>query len=248
MRFTLTKLFLAVALLALACGGLFYRTNFWGDAILTLTVAMFVVVILGTIGRQGRERVAGLAFGIIGLAYALLIACSQFQGIRESLLTNYPIAMAAKTLRVFGPLYSPAPAYFPATTYAPPPSAAPVAAAPSPSPPENTPAATPTSPVALSGSQADVVVGESSTAPQISSPTTAPYFPPAVPPPSYFSPSPAFDLSLQVIISSAFSYGTNSWYFFLIGHCVWSWLFAVLGAWFAGRMYDRRKSALTAAS
>jgi hypothetical protein len=27
--------------------------------------------------------------------------------------------------------------------------------------------------------------------------------------------------------------------FFLIGHCVFSWLFAVLAAWLAGRMWDR---------
>jgi hypothetical protein len=31
--------------------------------------------------------------------------------------------------------------------------------------------------------------------------------------------------------------------FFLVGHCVFSWLFAVLAAWFAGRMYDRRERA-----
>jgi hypothetical protein len=29
---------------------------------------------------------------------------------------------------------------------------------------------------------------------------------------------------------------------FLIGHCVWSWLFALLGGWFAGSMYARRNS------
>jgi hypothetical protein len=31
--------------------------------------------------------------------------------------------------------------------------------------------------------------------------------------------------------------------FHIIGHCVFSWLFAVLAAWFAGRMYDRRERA-----
>jgi hypothetical protein len=29
--------------------------------------------------------------------------------------------------------------------------------------------------------------------------------------------------------------------FNVIGHCVFSWLFAILAAWFAGRMYDRRE-------
>lgn len=28
--------------------------------------------------------------------------------------------------------------------------------------------------------------------------------------------------------------------FFLIGHCVWSWLFALLAGWFAGSQYQRR--------
>jgi hypothetical protein len=30
---------------------------------------------------------------------------------------------------------------------------------------------------------------------------------------------------------------------FTICHCVFSWMFAVLAAWFAGRMYDRRVKA-----
>jgi hypothetical protein len=30
--------------------------------------------------------------------------------------------------------------------------------------------------------------------------------------------------------------------FFLIGHCVWSWLFALLGGWFASSMYAKRNS------
>jgi hypothetical protein len=31
--------------------------------------------------------------------------------------------------------------------------------------------------------------------------------------------------------------------FFLIGHCVWSWVFALLAGWFAGSQYQRRVSA-----
>jgi hypothetical protein len=33
--------------------------------------------------------------------------------------------------------------------------------------------------------------------------------------------------------------------YFLIGHCVWSWLIALLAAWFAGRMYARRQATPT---
>jgi hypothetical protein len=37
------------------------------------------------------------------------------------------------------------------------------------------------------------------------------------------------------------SAGTAIGRFFLIGHCVWSWLFALVAAWFAGRIYARRE-------
>lgn len=223
MRFTLNKLFVAVALLALACSGMFYRTGLWADSIFTLTVVLLIGVLFWAMGRSGRQRAAGLAGGIVGLGYLFVLTSALFAVIRESLLTNYPLAWTARAMRVDGPTYM-TPSYGPAVY-----TAAPVII------PDADVSATPSG---ITPAAAPAPIYDPSLVPTTMPPPTAvpvPYFP---------------QYTIKMLITYGLSFGNEGMpisHFFLIGHCVWSWLIALLGAWLAGRMYDRRERAARAA-
>jgi hypothetical protein len=237
MRFTLNKLFIAVALLAIACSGMFYRTSLWADSIFTLTVALLIGVLLWAMGQSGRQRAAGLGGGVVALGYLLLLTSTQFQGIRESLLTNYPIAWAARALPAEGPS---APPYLEPITASPPPSfvCGGIVVAPDPAIDGSEIA-----PSETSSEEASVEAATPIADPFLGAQTT--------PPPSVAVLAPNVpQYTIKTLINYGLSFGNEGMpisNFFLIGHCVWSWLLAVLGAWFAGRMYDRRERAARAA-
>jgi hypothetical protein len=129
-----------------------------------------------------------LTFAVVGLGYLLFVAMNIFGGARESAVTNYPLACAAKVLRCYEPTYVVPGVTFPVSGYVP-----------------------------SAGTRIPVVHNE---------------------PP------------VKSIIYQAFSPGfgaTPLGAFFVVGHCFFSWLFAVLAAWFAGRMYDRRERAISEA-
>jgi hypothetical protein len=174
LRFTLGKMFLAVAFLAIAFTGMLYRTRWWGHGIFTFTIAMYVVCAIWAFSLRGRTLAAAIAFSLAGGAYLLFFSSAVG---RDALLTNDPIALMARALSLPG-----------AASYG----------------QNNWAASNP------QGSTANL------------------------------------EWSMENITNRAWPWPPPLLYgelhaFMIIGHCVFSWLFAVVGAWFAGRMYDRRK-------
>jgi hypothetical protein len=169
MRFTLLKLLLAVAILALACAGMTNLNRWWLSGIVTLTIAVYSVAVLEMIASQGRQRAALLGFCAMGFGYFLLVS-NLFFGSGKWLLTNVPIAWVARAMQLG--VDAPVPA--------------------------------------ASGDGTNVISG------------------PTVPP---------LDVYIESVMGGIY-YTTPVTIFFVIAQCVWSWLFAVLGAWFVGRMYD----------
>jgi hypothetical protein len=174
MRFTLGKMFVVVALLAVAFAGMLYRTRWWGHGIFSFSVAMYIAVAIWAIRLRGRSLVAALAFALAGGTYLLFFSSTVG---RDALITNEPIALMAQALKLPG-----------------------------------TEGANPQG----------VWTG-------------------------YGSPSGSTGLqsSLEETTNRAWPWPPPALYaeihaFILIGHCIFSWLFALLAAWFAGRMYDRR--------
>src|SRR5262245_23967898 len=102
MRFTLSKLFIAVAMLALACAGMIYRNRWWTDAIITLTVLLFAVMALRAIGLRGRDRVFAIAFSVVGTVYLVLTMTDLCQIIGGSLPSNHVLAAAWKLTQGVG--------------------------------------------------------------------------------------------------------------------------------------------------
>src|SRR5262245_49016166 len=197
MRFTLAKLFLAVALIALACAGMVSPTSSWTAAILSMSVLLYVVVAIRAIGLDRRPQIASLIFTLVGGGYLLLATCSIFPLFSRSLLTNYPLALIARAREVRGVPY----AYTPAA---------------------------PTS--AYSTVPA--------TSPYPAVPTSSPYLVAGTP--VNASPAPVDSVISQAALNVNST--TDLTNFFLIGHCVWSWLFALLAGWFAGWIYAKRKN------
>jgi hypothetical protein len=155
MRFNLRFLFLAIALLALACAGLMYHTSAWASSIWMVTWTFIVFAVVKAVSTSGRSRVRCISFAFAGVAY--LAVCKTTSFAEEGFPTNQLIASIAKiTVRKTDNLDS----------------------------------------------------------------------------------------------TQIAAYGLNPAYgnllfarFFNIGHCLFSWIFALLAAWFAGRMYDRRERA-----
>jgi len=166
MRFSLSQILLAVAMVALACAAMTVRNHWWADAIVTITVLLYVITALRAIGLRGRDRIFAIVFAIVGLSYLLLMTSDAFQTIRMSIPTRYPLGVAWKWL----------------------------------------------------------------TNPKM--PTQNNPFGPAVTVPK--------EASIEYIVASAQSSNGADGMFFLVGHCVWSWMLALLAGWFAARTYARR--------
>lgn len=183
MRFTLGKMFLAVAVLAIAFAGMKYRTGLWASSIFTLTLVVFAFAVLQAIRLSARGRIAAAVFAVAGTAYLLLATTAVFNGPRQLLVTNYPLAWALTAIQSSA------------------------VQTPTPYPPGDDP--------------------------------FAPMSPFDVPDPF---PNWSVETTMQFVLSSS---GENRYpllyNFFVIGHCVFSWLFAMFAGWVAGRMYDRRK-------
>jgi hypothetical protein len=205
MRFTLLRMLVAVAMIALACAGLIYHTLGWTSVVVTATVALFFFMALRSLGQEPQERAFCLGFATVGGAY-LFLATTHISSIRESLCTNYPLAFAAQTAAEHGAdLGTATPIFFPQPVYS--------------------------------------AAGLTS--------TVSPYLQLMPDGSTLFRPNPTpgilatmqSDCPLDQIISTATSYGNSLpiGRLFLIGHCVWSWLFALAGGWFAARMIASRR-------
>jgi hypothetical protein len=187
MRFTLGKMFLAVAVLALACAGMMYRTRLWASGIFSLTLIFFVVALLQVIRLHGRERIVAVVLSATGLAYLIFATAAPFHGARELLVTNYPLAWAAKWLGV-------------ATIV------------------------NPGGPNTISYVTSTGTTGV---------PTTS----------MIVVPQTEWDTETTIAMGTSAEDGNDPLrHFFIIGHCLFACLFAVLGGWFGGRMVDRRKA------
>jgi hypothetical protein len=228
MRFTLPKLFLVVAMTALACAGMLSPTHGWASSIVSLTVALFVVTAIRAIGLRGRERAFVITFAIVGGSYLLAATCFQSRSIARALVTNYPLALFALAQErvpiATGPTYFAAPAYYaPAVSSDGSVSMAPIS---------------PGAPAVIAPPTSSAQVPPSST-------------PTVTPPSATILPSPPLpalarqSIPLDTIILMGLSYDDEQLPLvrtFLIGHCVWSWLIALLAGWFAGRVYAQREN------
>ena len=96
MRFSLSKIFVAIAVIALGCAGLVGRSQWWMDAIVTLTILLFAWMALRAIGLQGRDRAFCQGFALIGVAYLVLAILSMVSEAPDLLLTNLLFAVAEK--------------------------------------------------------------------------------------------------------------------------------------------------------
>lgn len=91
MHFSLSKLFLAVTMAALACAGMLSPTHLWSTSITSLTIALFTLTAIRAIGLAGRERAFAITFALVGSGYLLL----AIAGVNETLITNYSLALLA---------------------------------------------------------------------------------------------------------------------------------------------------------
>jgi hypothetical protein len=205
MQFTLPKLFLIVALTAVACAAMLSPTHPWATAIATLTIVMFGFAAIRAIQSRARDRVFAIVFATAGFGYLLLALSPATSPVGRSLVTNYPIAwfVTMRDPQLFAPPALPSAT---SSAYLP-------------------PAATPASAV-----------------PMVTTRTTLPNGTWVA------SPAIAQNGSLEPIVFLGFEFDDQ--YnpvpkYFLIGHCVWSWLIALLAGWFAGRMYAKRQPAAT---
>jgi hypothetical protein len=99
MRFSLSQLFLAVTIIALACAGMLARERWLTDCIFSLTIVLYVACALRALRLDGLKRWRAMGFATIGGGYLLLATLNHA---RESLLTNNPLAMAAMALQLRG--------------------------------------------------------------------------------------------------------------------------------------------------
>src|SRR5262245_55223386 len=73
MRFTIKWLFLAVAMLALACAGLMYRTMVWAEIIFAISLLLFSSQFIRAVFAKPAERAGNIAFAVVGISYLLLV-------------------------------------------------------------------------------------------------------------------------------------------------------------------------------
>ena len=216
MRFTLIKAFVAITFVALACAGMMYRNAGWASGLISLNLLLFTAMALRAIGLRGAERAFALAFAAVGCGYLLLATSTIFSGIRESLFTNYPLAYAARALRIDSSPDSPYLNILRRSTF-----------------------------VITANSNGGSSPIEDDKAVSASAPSDSL----EVPPPEY----PAAPIEEVILEGTSSTYNPNGpalqlQKFFQIGHCVWSWLFALLAGWFAAWMYGRKSASVREAS
>ena len=186
MRFTLATFLIAVAMLAAACAGMTYRTAAWTSVVISITLALYAIMTIRAIAVRGQSRAFALAFAVVGGGY-LFLATTTLSRIQEFLITNYPLAAAARVTGLV--LYVPAAGggFF------------------------SIPSELGSSVLSLQqfgGGQ---------------------------------TPVTSLDEIISIATSSA-PYSSELQYFFLIGHCMWSWLFGLLAGWTSTSLWRRNLS------
>jgi hypothetical protein len=244
MRFTLPKLFLVVSLAALACAGMFSPIFGLTCTIVSVTIAMFLLTAIRAIKLAGSDRVFAITFALVGAGYLFVVTSFVTRNLARTLITNYPIAMFAVAQDRAPRIYPVLPTtYFPPPAYTGPAYSTPAAAQPtipaqstngsSPASGGGTVTVSPMLPAATSG-QVNTFTVTMPNGTQVSS----------------SAPMPVAQTSLpwETIIGAGLSDDDDKGPLtrtFLIGHCVWSWLIALLAGWFAGRMYSQRSNSVS---
>src|SRR5690349_21260811 len=99
MRFTLGKLFLAVAILSLGFAGIFYRNHFWACLVLSATLVMFIGCGMSVTKTSDAKQARTIWFLIVGVFYLLLTTSPLLGDYGQYAVTNYPLAALARALR-----------------------------------------------------------------------------------------------------------------------------------------------------
>src|SRR5436190_20751440 len=89
MRFSLFNLFLAIAMAGVLCASVISKTGYWLAVLYTLTLLLFSVTGLRSMGLRQPQRAFAIAFAISAGMYLILTNCTTMFA-RTSLLTNYP--------------------------------------------------------------------------------------------------------------------------------------------------------------
>jgi hypothetical protein len=195
MRFTLGKMFLAIAMLALACAGMTNCNRWWAHGIVIVTVLMYVFVTIQAVVSRDRTRAVSTIFALVGGGYLLLSLCPAFHPFSDLILTNRALISIGTRFQL------------------------------------------PPSMVRVdwlgkngeweqfigSADDVDKIVPQNALKKSVKPHTHAW--------PQEFNPNEM--IHARGVVGA----------FLLTGHCVFSWLFALLAAWLAGQMYDRRERA-----
>ena len=185
MQFTLSKLFLAIAMLALACAGMMARTRWWAEAIVALSIVLYMAVALSAIGRDVKTKIFRIVFAAVGGGYLLLVL--TVEPIRQTLLTDHALIVAGRSLQL--PLDG-----LDTSTLNPVPN------------PGFGGGGSLGGPITIVNSGGGGIGGG------------------------------PFDWEQETWGTLRLNVGTQAGAFFVIGHCVWSWLLALLAACFAAYM------------
>src|SRR5262245_19000515 len=96
MRFSLGKLLLVIALVALACAGFVSPTAGAASLTFTVTVAGFAFSMLRALALDGRRRIFAVTFAVAGSIYFVGVMGLPFRTFGKAIATNYPIAVLAQ--------------------------------------------------------------------------------------------------------------------------------------------------------
>ena len=100
MRYSLSKLLLAVTITAYACAlALYlYRSYQWASAFVILIELLLAAAAIWAIDLRGRARAIALAFSFVGIAYLIVATTDIAELIRQIIPTNHLLAVTWKWL------------------------------------------------------------------------------------------------------------------------------------------------------
>ena len=107
LRFSLLSLMGAVLVVAVACAALRFASELWASAVLTTTIGMLLVGVLGSVLRRGPARAFWFGFTLFGSAYLILaFAPWCYANVRPQFLTSKLLAYLHAKLQPASPLLS----------------------------------------------------------------------------------------------------------------------------------------------
>ena len=105
LRFSLLSLMGAVLVAAVACAALRFASELWASAVLTATIGMLLVGVLGMVLRRGPARAFWFGFTLFGSSYLILVFAPWFyNNVRPQLLTSKLLTYIHPKLQGTSPL------------------------------------------------------------------------------------------------------------------------------------------------